>query len=132
MKIFSLLNLEESVICFIVTDYTLSNKYPFLVQNQTNGYCCTQSEAEGIPVILNKESFKDIDYFESLPEDMSDKNEIYDWLNYTGLDKYFEPNFDTSFSHEAWIHLSVKDDCSLPELYPYRGLSGILTFENSD
>lgn len=132
MKTFSLLDLEESVICFIVTDYVLSNHYPFMVHNQTDGACCTQSRAEGIPVILNKGSFKDIDYFESLPEDMSDESEINDWLDYTGLDKYFESNLDTKFSHEAWIHLSVRNDCTLPELYPYRGLSGILTFENSD
>lgn len=132
MKTFDLLDLEESAICFIFTYYALSRNYPFIVHNQTNGACCTQSEAKGIPVILNKESFKDIDYSESLPEDMSDKDEIYDWLNYTGLDKYFEANFDTNFSHEACIHLSVKDNCTLPELYPYKGLSDILTFENSD
>jgi len=60
-------------------------------------------------------------------------NSINDLLEYNLLDMFFEEDGISVLSPtEAWIPLKIKNNCDLNELFLFRGMSGVLTYQNSD
>ncbi len=110
-----------------------------LVSNQTGGYSCLQSEAEGVYVPLGK--------------DARELEEFFSDVNYVGLDEKMADHIDgilvrdaiTRFlrvdrsrleeSHEAWVFvdmLAVDGDPGAPLISGFSATKGILTWPNSD
>jgi len=124
MKSIYLLN-EKNFLCFIL-DLDVAIK----VYNQTGGELCNFSSMVGVPIMLSntlfQPSLKDQDLFLS-------NISIKDWLEYNLLDMYFEEDVLSVLSPtEAWIPLKIKNNCDLNELFLFRGMSGVLTYQNSD
>jgi hypothetical protein len=111
-----------------------------IIHNQTNGYACNQSEAEGIYVLLQDEPQEIEEFFANYG---NIDNAAADFL-----DEYFqrdEPICSLHFlkvdrarlneSHEAWVYVKVAQPSRTPGftiIERFGETEGILTWLNSD
>lgn len=111
---------------------------PYVWSNQCGGTCCAHPEARGVLVPLpghwipNPDPLLDDWCSATLSRDRTIRHAQAflaqsDWLGRFKL----EPDLVERFG-EAWIPVTLLDDGGEPQLKPFVGKCGVLTYSNSD
>lgn len=112
-----------------------------IYENQTGGTACFQSEYEGILVPINNDLQGVETQLETEITKILNNSLLSQMKKADSIDDLFQKEIETKFiavdrskmseSHEAWLHVVLNTDIS-ECISGFGGLSGVLTWQNSD